>query len=211
MTDDDGSGPTRMMRDLEKVARAERLLEHARGPATLEERRALRDSATSNEHALAAQMIRIRDHHLHQALACVAARCNDEDDAKKRIRIEQNDRSRRRLPVYVIWHDGEIAWEGAFELGVVDEGQATWRERWLTYASRDLEPLHRWRAEPRSLLADVEGVKVAKAQRSATGNVEDSIMHEGRGETDQAAVEALYRGIDAGAEQVVTPTQEQMQ
>lgn len=215
MTDDgsNGGGPTRMARDLAKSSRAAHILDHVHGPATLEERRALRDAAKGEETSLAEQMIRIRDHHLGQAFACIAARCESADDAKARMRVEMNDRSRRRLPVYVIWHDGAIAWQGAFELGVVDEGQATWRERWLTYASSELPALQRWRCEPRSMLIDVEGVKVAKAQRSETGNLGDSIMHEGRGETEQAAIEALFRGIDAGpqAEQVATPTEEQLQ
>jgi len=214
MTDEhDRSGPTRMARDLGKTARAAHLLDRAQGPATLEERRALRDNAANEQESLAAQMIRIRDHYLQSAFALVAVRCDDEADAQKRMRVEMNDRSRRRLPVYVVFLDGVAAWQGAFELGQVDEGQATWRERWLTYASRELPAWQRWRAEPRCMLLDVEGVKVAKAQRSATGNVEDSIMHEGRGETDAAAVEALYRGMDAAPIDVVAPptAEEQLQ
>lgn len=179
----------------------ERLRERANPEQSYEESKKVRDAilaeraeAEKAQDALARQFVTIRNRQLGHAYALLAARCNDEDDAKRRIKADESDRSRQRLPVYTLYLDGAKAWEGAFENGTIEEGTAHWLERWLTYASPDLPFYVRWLAEPLSTLKQIE-------DRYEAGVIRDDRRWHAKGVSAELAIEALYEQIDAAPEQ----------
>lgn len=198
--------PSRMMLDLEKTRRAERAVEDAlergRGPATLEERRALRDEYRQGVDDAVKRMQEHRDEAITRAVMHTAARCESEADAEARIRIEQVDRSRGRTPSFCIWLDGVRVWEGAFEQGALDATRVEWIERWHSYPGPELGPMRRWLAEPTKQCARVTNDEhgehfVAKVQRAQTDDA--ATMYEARATDPETAVRAVYEQIDAAA------------
>ena len=152
-----------------------------------------RAAQEERERSLAEQMVAITNRQFGHAYALIAARCDDEDDAKRRIRADESTRSRQRMPIRTLYLDGVKAWTGAFENGTIDEGVAHWLERWHAYASRELPFYVRWMSEPMSTLREVEGQAEAAIMR------DDRKWHS-RGATPEAAIEALYTQIDAEPE-----------
>jgi len=195
--------PSRKMLDIQKTRRAERIVEDAldrgRGPATLEERRALRDGYRQGMDDAVKKMDEHKNEAITRAVMHTAARCESEADAMARIRVEPVDRSRGRLPSFCIWLDGVRVWEGAFEQGALDATRVEWIERWHSYPGPELAVERRWMAEPRKACVEVTNDEhgkhyVAKIQRAQDDEV--ATMYEARAVDPETAILALYEAID---------------
>lgn len=188
--------PSKLADELMRAAKAERAVERLKGPATLEERRALRDAGgdtRANLTRLAEQVIQQRTASLNMAVALVFMRCDSDEDAIKRVRVNEQERSRRRMPLYTVILDETHVWQGAFEEAVEAPGSVRWQERWLVYPGPELSQEKRWASEPRkSLAARDEGGFKAVIVRTSDGLTR---MWDGIGDDESAAVATAYERL----------------
>ncbi len=134
---------------------------------------------------------------MRDALGLLLHRCDDQADAVRRVRVEQE--ARERKPVLFYLHiDGSLAWEGAYVISTIHlesvlTRSATWEERWWTYADASLPLMRRWLCEPvRDATEVTPGLFAATIRRGMK-------RWEAQGATDREAVASLYRQIDAAA------------
>ena len=143
---------------------------------------------------LLAEAIEKGAEHMRNALGLLLHRCDDQADAVRRVRVEQE--ARERKPVLFYLHlDSQLAWEGAYVISTIHiesvlTRSATWEERWWTYADASLPLMRRWLAEPvRDATEVTPGLFAATIRRGMQ-------RFEAQGATDGEAVAALYRQID---------------
>lgn len=142
---------------------------------------------------------------VEKAVMYAGGRCESEEDAMQRLRVEQVDRSRGRMPQFVVWLDGQRVWTGAYERSTEGDEKLVWLARWHSYAPDTFEPHHRWRAEPEKactqVVSDEHGTHwVAKVRRPSGDQAHEvdgiGTMFVARATTSDGAILAVYAEID---------------